>query len=68
MKNTIKRLLCAMLCAALVFAAAQTAAAQDDLPKLTVLCANVGGLPIPALFAPEHKIVPLAEKKLGSLA
>ncbi|MBQ7540783.1 MAG: endonuclease/exonuclease/phosphatase family protein [Clostridia bacterium] len=42
-------------------------AASDDTLSLTVLCSNVGGLPIPALFSSEHKVVAHAERTLGRM-
>ena len=62
-----KRILSALLIAALLFCCAFSAHAQADEPELTVLCSNVGGLPIPALFSSNHKIVPLAERTLGRM-
>lgn len=52
-------LICSSICAN-----AQQPAGE---PSLTVICSNVGGLPIPMLFAPEHKFVPHAERTLGRM-
>ena len=63
-----KKLLSILLAFTFLLCCAVPAYAQDtDESTLTVLCSNVGGLPIPALFAPEHKFVPRAERVLGQM-
>ncbi len=66
MKRIIRTSL-ALLLVLLCVTGSALAAAADTPEKLTIACSNVGGLPIPALFAPEHKIVPRAEKLLGRM-
>lgn len=68
MKRFLSKTLC--VCLALLLASGGCVicfAADDPQPTLTLICSNVGGLPIPALFAPEHKIVAHAERTLGRM-
>ena len=65
----IKKSICIFLTMLLLAAGLNVAAHADSAaePTLAILCSNVGGLPIPALFSSTHKIVPSAERKLGKM-
>lgn len=62
-----KSVLCLCFCVLLLSNLCFTGSAADAPASLTVACSNVEGLPIPALFSSRHKIVPLAERKLGKM-
>ncbi len=64
----IKKFLCVCLSALLLLPGVCLAGFAAHLPEtLTIACSNVEGLPIPALFSSRHRIVPVAEKKLGKM-
>ena len=67
MKNFRKIL--SLLLAVIMIAAVSTAAfAEDDVKaekKITILCQNVAGLPIPSMFADDGKKIPITQKVIG---
>ncbi|MBQ7595824.1 MAG: endonuclease/exonuclease/phosphatase family protein, partial [Clostridia bacterium] len=70
MKNTFKRIVCVVLALVLIIPSAGIfagAAASDGEIQIDLICANVAGLPIPALFSSEHRIVARAQKIFGKM-
>ncbi len=69
MKLRIKRLLCVILSAVLLCGGLSLSsfAAQETEKTLSVISANVAGLPIPMVFSSEHRSVPSAQKRFGRM-
>lgn len=70
MKRQKSAVACFVLCLLLLQGMISAAAADTDVDwtsELTVLCSNVGGLPIPVLFSPGHKFVPRTQIVLGKM-
>ena len=70
MNRFTKRVFCIaaalMLCVVCLCPAASAAEGGTET-QLTILCSNVGGLPIPMLFSPGHKFVPRTQAVLGRM-
>ena len=72
MKKTFKIILSAMLAIMMLLSVGTAAFAEDDTPNITesslsVMSANVAGLPIPSKFDKDGKVVPKTQKILGQL-
>ncbi len=68
MKTLTKRFFCILLALIVLIPAAGimvSAAPKNDELQIDLICANVAGLPIPALFSSEHRIVARAQKIFG---
>ena len=72
MKKTFKIILSATLAIMMLLSVGTAAFAEDDTPNITesslsVMSANVAGLPIPSKFDKDGKVVPKTQKILGQL-
>lgn len=68
--KTLKKVLAVLLTIAMLCAFVSVAYAGDEKTnekKFTIISSNVGGLPIPSMFADDGKIVPHAQKVMGKL-
>lgn len=66
--KTFKKIISLLLVAALTLAFGGVAFAEDEVKnekKITVLCSNVAGLPIPSMFDKNGKVVPETQKIMG---
>lgn len=63
------RILAAFLAAIMLFSLGIIAFAENEAAekKLTILCSNVAGLPIPSMFSDDGKKVPETQKIMGQL-
>lgn len=67
MKN-FKKILSLLLAVIMIAAVSTAAFAEDDVKaekKITILCQNVAGLPIPSMFADDGKKIPITQKVIG---
>ena len=72
MKKTFKIILSTLLALVLLISVGTVAFAEDEdvnitEDKLSVMSANVAGLPIPSKFDKDGKVVPKTQKILGQL-
>ena len=69
MKN-LKKILAVLLAVVMLFAVGNIAFAADETEgetKLTIMCSNVAGLPIPSMFSDDGKVVHKTQKIIGQL-
>lgn len=70
MKNLFNKILCVILSLIIAVSAAgfcASAASADEKTSIELICANVAGLPIPALFSSERRVVPRAQRIFGKM-
>ena len=68
MRRICHKLFCVLLAVLCVYGVFSfTASAAETPPSLTLLCANVAGLPIPMLFSGQHITVPQVQKQFGKI-